>query len=97
MVRGAISFEARPLWLSFEAHLQHIGTSTAFWELFCYRSFCSTLALFFSKIMPKPHTTRVAMSCLTAYQTLPWPPARSLSNQACLGYDGKETASTREC
>ncbi|GFX28429.1 transposable element Tc1 transposase [Trichonephila clavipes] len=21
----------------------------------------------------KPHTTRVAMNCLTAYQTLPWP------------------------
>ncbi|GFV35454.1 transposable element Tc1 transposase [Trichonephila clavipes] len=28
----------------------------------------------------KPHTTRVAINCLTAYQTLPWP-ARSLSNR----------------
>ncbi|GFW36382.1 transposable element Tc1 transposase [Trichonephila clavipes] len=30
MVWGALSFEAGPLWSSLEAHLQHIGTSTAF-------------------------------------------------------------------
>ncbi|GFT94618.1 uncharacterized protein TNCV_1990521 [Trichonephila clavipes] len=44
----------------------------------------------------KPHTTRAAMNCLRAYQTLPWP-ARYFSNRACLGYDGKATATTREC
>ncbi|GFU45426.1 hypothetical protein TNCV_3625541 [Trichonephila clavipes] len=44
----------------------------------------------------KPYTTRVTRNCLTAYQTLPWP-ARSLSNRACLRYDGKTTASIREC
>ncbi|GFU66473.1 HTH_Tnp_Tc3_2 domain-containing protein [Trichonephila clavipes] len=43
----------------------------------------------------RPHTARVAMNYLTASQTLPWP-ARSLSNRACLGYDCKATASTRE-
>ncbi|GFU69537.1 transposable element Tc1 transposase [Trichonephila clavipes] len=69
MVWGVISFEAGPFSLSLEAHLQHIGTSTAFRELFCYRFFCSTLVLFVSKI---PHTTRVALNCLTAYQTFPW-------------------------
>ncbi|GFX71712.1 transposable element Tc1 transposase [Trichonephila clavipes] len=30
MIWGAISFETGPLWSSLEAHLQHIGTSTAF-------------------------------------------------------------------
>ncbi|GFV43623.1 HTH_Tnp_Tc3_2 domain-containing protein [Trichonephila clavipes] len=30
MVWGAITFEAGPLWSSFEAHLQHNGTSAAF-------------------------------------------------------------------
>ncbi|GFY00654.1 transposable element Tc1 transposase [Trichonephila clavipes] len=29
--------------------------------------------LIFQKDKAKPHTTRVAMNCLTAYQTLPWP------------------------
>ncbi|GFV24586.1 transposable element Tc1 transposase [Trichonephila clavipes] len=29
--------------------------------------------LIFQQDNAKPHTTRVAMSCLTAYQTLPWP------------------------
>ncbi|GFW19930.1 hypothetical protein TNCV_866361 [Trichonephila clavipes] len=43
----------------------------------------------------RPH---VAINCLTACQTLPWlarPP--DLLHRACLGYDGKTTASTREC
>ncbi|GFX14649.1 hypothetical protein TNCV_4016471 [Trichonephila clavipes] len=46
-----------------------------------------------------PHTARVVMSYLAASQTLPWVSqiARYLSNRACLGYDGKATASTREC
>ncbi|KFM57660.1 hypothetical protein X975_14705, partial [Stegodyphus mimosarum] len=39
-----------------------------------------------------PHTAHVAMNCLTACQTLPWP-----GRSACLGYDGKRNASTREC
>ncbi|GFU53189.1 hypothetical protein TNCV_2952341 [Trichonephila clavipes] len=38
----------------------------------------------------------VAMNCLTACQTFPWP-NRSLSDQACLGFDGKATTATREC
>ncbi|GFW71299.1 hypothetical protein TNCV_537171 [Trichonephila clavipes] len=44
----------------------------------------------------RSHTARAAMHCLTACQTIPWP-ARFLSNQASLGYNGKGTASTREC
>ncbi|GFS57644.1 transposable element Tcb1 transposase [Trichonephila clavipes] len=48
--------------------------------------------LIFQQDNARPHTARVAMSCLTACQTLPWP-ARSLSNPACLGYGGKTTAS----
>ncbi|GFX20669.1 hypothetical protein TNCV_4270011 [Trichonephila clavipes] len=34
------------------------------------------------------------MNCHTAYQTFPWK-ARSLSNSACLEYDGKATVSIR--
>ncbi|GFV70168.1 transposable element Tc1 transposase [Trichonephila clavipes] len=52
--------------------------------------------LIFQQDNARPHTVRVAMNCLTACQTLPWP-AKSLSNRACLGYDGKATASNREC
>ncbi|GFV22248.1 uncharacterized protein TNCV_2020341 [Trichonephila clavipes] len=44
----------------------------------------------------RPHSARVDMNCLTACQTILWP-ARSLFNRACLEYDGKATASTREC
>ncbi|GFV98838.1 hypothetical protein TNCV_2913551 [Trichonephila clavipes] len=47
---------------------------------------------YFSEDEARPHMACVAMNCLTAYQTLPWL-ARSLSNRACLGYDGKATAS----
>ncbi|GFW31278.1 uncharacterized protein TNCV_2578591 [Trichonephila clavipes] len=43
----------------------------------------------------RPHAASVAMNCLAACQTL-WP-VRSLYNRACLRYDGKATASTREC
>ncbi|GFT98111.1 uncharacterized protein TNCV_789301 [Trichonephila clavipes] len=67
IIWSTISFEAGPLWSSLEAHLQHIGTYMAFRELFCYRSFCRTLGLFFQQDNAKPHTTRVAMICLTAY------------------------------
>ncbi|GFX68851.1 uncharacterized protein TNCV_3865501 [Trichonephila clavipes] len=49
------------------------------------------LSLFLSKMW-----ARVAMNCLTACQALPWP-GRSHSNRACLRYDGKAIASTREC
>ncbi|GFY22183.1 transposable element Tc1 transposase [Trichonephila clavipes] len=52
--------------------------------------------LIFQQDNAKPHTTHVAMNCLTANQKLP-SPARSLSNRACLGYDGKATTSIREC
>ncbi|GFS94717.1 uncharacterized protein TNCV_4456261 [Trichonephila clavipes] len=52
--------------------------------------------LIFQQDNARPHTVRVAMNCLTACQTLPWP-ARTLSNRACLGYDGKVNASNREC
>ncbi|GFW04420.1 hypothetical protein TNCV_877891 [Trichonephila clavipes] len=51
---------------------------------------------YFSEDKARPHADRVAMNCLTACQTLPWP-AGSLFNRGCLGYDGKVTASTREC
>ncbi|GFV94841.1 transposable element Tcb1 transposase [Trichonephila clavipes] len=50
--------------------------------------------LIFQQDNAKLHTTRVAINCFTAYQTLPWP-ARSLSNRACPVYNGKATASTR--
>ncbi|GFW33903.1 transposable element Tc1 transposase [Trichonephila clavipes] len=49
-------------------------------------------SLIFQQDNAKPHTTYVALNCLKAYQTLPWP-ARSHSNRACLGYDGKAIAS----
>ncbi|GFX36463.1 transposable element Tc1 transposase [Trichonephila clavipes] len=52
--------------------------------------------LIFQQDNARPQTARVSMNCLAAYRTLPWP-ARSLSNRACLGYDEKATASTREC
>ncbi|GFS49661.1 structural maintenance of chromosomes protein 6 [Trichonephila clavipes] len=51
---------------------------------------------YFSEDKTRPHAARVAMNCLTVSQTLPWP-ARPLFNRVCLGYDGKATASTREC
>ncbi|GFY22145.1 hypothetical protein TNCV_3297881 [Trichonephila clavipes] len=58
---------------------------------------CATYPkLIFQQDNAKPHTTHVAMNCLTANQKLP-SPARSLSNRACLGYDGKATTSIREC
>ncbi|GFT90485.1 transposable element Tc1 transposase [Trichonephila clavipes] len=52
--------------------------------------------LIFQQDITRLHTARVAINCLTACQTLSWP-ARSLSNRACLGYQGKAIASTREC
>ena len=42
---------AGPLSSSLATHLQHSGTWTTFWDLFCYRSFRSILALFFSYLM----------------------------------------------
>ncbi|GFX53312.1 HTH_Tnp_Tc3_2 domain-containing protein [Trichonephila clavipes] len=48
--------------------------------------------LIFQQDYARPHTARVTLNCLISCQTLPWP-ARSLSNRACLGYDGKTTAS----
>ncbi|GFT40436.1 transposable element Tc1 transposase [Trichonephila clavipes] len=51
--------------------------------------------LIFQQDNARPHTARVSMNCLAARETLPWL-ARSLSNRACLGYDGKATASSRE-
>ncbi|GFW21203.1 HTH_Tnp_Tc3_2 domain-containing protein [Trichonephila clavipes] len=54
------------------------------------------LGLIFQQDTARPHTIRVTMNCLTACQALPWS-ARSLSDLACLGYDGKATASNREC
>ncbi|GFW77989.1 hypothetical protein TNCV_2490331 [Trichonephila clavipes] len=51
--------------------------------------------LYFLQDNAKPHTTRGATNWLTAFQTLPWS-ARLLSNTACLVYDGKVTASTRD-
>ncbi|GFU76280.1 hypothetical protein TNCV_527601 [Trichonephila clavipes] len=95
---GAISFEAGPLCSSLEAHLQHIGTLTAFLELFCYRSFCSTLAFFTARLWQTAYHTccceqsySLTNSSLASYIT------RSLSNRACLRYDGKTIAFTREC
>ncbi|GFV60949.1 uncharacterized protein TNCV_925631 [Trichonephila clavipes] len=52
--------------------------------------------LIFQQDNARPHTACVAMNCLTACQTLPLS-TRSLSNRSCPGYDGKATASTREC
>ena len=43
---------AGSLWSPLDSQLRHCGTSTTFRDLFCYRPFCSTLALFFSKILP---------------------------------------------
>ncbi|GFX90359.1 uncharacterized protein TNCV_3849341 [Trichonephila clavipes] len=51
--------------------------------------------LIFTQDNAKPHTARLALNCLTACQTLTWP-ARSLSNRACLRYNGKATASNKE-
>ncbi|GFX94184.1 hypothetical protein TNCV_4292291 [Trichonephila clavipes] len=47
--------------------------------------------LYFSEDKARPHAAGVAMNCLTACQTLPWP-----FNRAYLRYDGKVTASTME-
>ncbi|GFW58352.1 uncharacterized protein TNCV_2635261 [Trichonephila clavipes] len=51
--------------------------------------------LIFLQDNARSHTARVAMSCLIACQILPWP-VRFFFNRACLGYNGKATASTRE-
>ncbi|GFU01638.1 hypothetical protein TNCV_1521791 [Trichonephila clavipes] len=51
---------------------------------------------YFSEDKAIPHAARVAINCLTACRTLPWS-ARSLFSGACLGYDKKAAASTREC
>ncbi|GFT41429.1 uncharacterized protein TNCV_3890451 [Trichonephila clavipes] len=55
--------------------------------------------LIFQKDNAKQHMTRVAMNCLTAFQTLFFVVqiTRSLYNQICLGYDGKAAASIKEC
>ena len=42
--------------IPWSTHLQHSGTSTTFRDLFCYHSFCITLALFFNKIKPDHKT-----------------------------------------
>ncbi|GFT48287.1 HTH_Tnp_Tc3_2 domain-containing protein [Trichonephila clavipes] len=53
-------------------------------------------SLIFQQDNARPYAARVAMNCLTACQTLSWS-AISLSNRACLGYNEKTTASTKEC
>ena len=52
--------------------------------------------LVFQQANARPHTACVAMDFRQTYRTLPWN-ARSLSHQACLGYDGKPIASRAEC
>ncbi|GFU15682.1 hypothetical protein TNCV_1269061 [Trichonephila clavipes] len=49
--------------------------------------------LIFQQDKARPYTVRVAINCLTACQTLVSQIARTLSDRACLGYDGKATAS----
>ncbi|GFX21115.1 HTH_Tnp_Tc3_2 domain-containing protein [Trichonephila clavipes] len=97
MVRGAFSYEAGPLWASLEAHLQQAHRYVdGILRTVLLPFLLKYPGLIFHRDNAKPHTTRVAMNCFTAYKTLLWP-ARSLSNRACLGYEGKATASTREC
>ncbi|GFU48551.1 transposable element Tc1 transposase [Trichonephila clavipes] len=88
MVWGAISFEAGLLRSSLEAHLQ-----------FCYRSFCNTVTSFFSTIMPNPipYACCYELSYSLSSTSLASQIAISLSNRACLGYDGKVNASSRKC
>ncbi|GFV81953.1 hypothetical protein TNCV_3151511 [Trichonephila clavipes] len=54
--------------------------------------------LIFQQDNARPHTASVAMNCLSACQRLPRARqiAMSLSDQACLGYDGKATASAKD-
>ncbi|GFV07072.1 transposable element Tc1 transposase [Trichonephila clavipes] len=72
MVSGVISFEAEPLWLSLEANLQHIDTSTALENCFDAVPFTVPWSYFLAD-NARPLTARVAMNSLIAYQTLPCP------------------------
>ncbi|GFW21719.1 transposable element Tc1 transposase [Trichonephila clavipes] len=95
IVRGAISFEAGPLWSSLQGHLQAHRYVVGILKTALLPFLLQYPGLIFQQDNAKPHTTHVAMNCFIAYKIIPWP-ARSLSNQARLGYDGKATASIRE-
>ncbi|GFW85192.1 uncharacterized protein TNCV_3249321 [Trichonephila clavipes] len=73
MVRGAISFEAGPLSLSLEAHLHPKRCVNDILRTVLLLFLLQFLGLIFQPDNTKLHIIRVAMNCLTTYQTLLWP------------------------
>jgi len=64
---------AGTLWSSLEVDLLHSGTSTTILRLVLLPSLLQCSGLVFQQDNARPHMARVAMNCLQACQTLPWP------------------------
>ncbi|GFW05766.1 hypothetical protein TNCV_4627751 [Trichonephila clavipes] len=97
MSLGAASFDSQTPLVIFRGTLSTQRYIDDILRAVSLRSLYSTLSLFFSKLMTDPTRTNCfELSYSLSNTFLTSKITRSLSNPACLGFDEKATASTRE-